>query len=209
MSTPTSDDTAGGHDALDRLAALLERQLVAGGSRTCTVQALVQQHVPYRRWRDVLNLETAEDYEHLVLRLLSGERGYVEVPAPMRSRLADELLEVTPDISLYRAYLGEWVTLRVAPRVSLTVAPPATSRPIPPPLPLPDPDVPVPAPTIMAEELDGRCRYCGKGLPAGRALVFCPHCGQNLTVHRCPACSTELELGWKFCITCGRGLASG
>ena len=48
------------------------------------------------------------------------------------------------------------------------------------------------------------CRYCGGTLPNGRRVVFCPHCGQNLTVQRCPACSTELELDWKFCITCGR-----
>jgi hypothetical protein len=34
--------------------------------------------------------------------------------------------------------------------------------------------------------------------------MFCPHCGQNLTVVQCPACSAELEIGWKFCPTCGR-----
>jgi len=27
-------------------------------------------------------------------------------------------------------------------------------------------------------------------------------------VQRCPACGTELEINWKFCITCGRGIAS-
>ena len=48
------------------------------------------------------------------------------------------------------------------------------------------------------------CRFCGGRLPMGRALVFCPHCGQNLTVLHCQACGTELELGWKFCISCGR-----
>ncbi len=52
------------------------------------------------------------------------------------------------------------------------------------------------------------CRYCGGALPGGRRVVFCPHCGQNLTVQRCPACGSELELGWKFCITCGRGVGS-
>jgi predicted amidophosphoribosyltransferase len=35
-------------------------------------------------------------------------------------------------------------------------------------------------------------------------VTFCPYCGENLTVRRCPACSTELEAGWRFCITCGR-----
>ena len=53
----------------------------------------------------------------------------------------------------------------------------------------------------------GECRYCGGTLPSGRRSVFCPHCGQNLTIQRCPACGTELELNWKFCITCGRGMS--
>jgi hypothetical protein len=48
------------------------------------------------------------------------------------------------------------------------------------------------------------CRYCGGELPDGREAHFCPHCGQNLSVKQCPACSTELEVEWQFCITCGR-----
>ena len=57
------------------------------------------------------------------------------------------------------------------------------------------------AQTIVAS---GSCHYCGGELPDGRRITFCPHCGQNLTIQHCPACSTELELGWKFCTTCGR-----
>lgn len=48
------------------------------------------------------------------------------------------------------------------------------------------------------------CRYCGGELPDGRDAHFCPHCGQNLSIKQCPACSTELEVEWQFCITCGR-----
>jgi hypothetical protein len=48
------------------------------------------------------------------------------------------------------------------------------------------------------------CRYCGGELPDGREVNFCPHCGQNLTIKQCPACSTELELEWRFCVACGR-----
>jgi predicted amidophosphoribosyltransferase len=56
-------------------------------------------------------------------------------------------------------------------------------------------------PPVMAQ---GGCRYCGGDLPAGRAITFCPHCGQNMTVMQCPACSAELEVDWHFCPTCGR-----
>jgi hypothetical protein len=59
-------------------------------------------------------------------------------------------------------------------------------------------------PTPIAVGAGESCRYCGGALPAGRRLVFCPHCGQNLTVVNCLACGTELEVGWKYCTACGR-----
>jgi hypothetical protein len=59
-----------------------------------------------------------------------------------------------------------------------------------------------PGPTVIG----GPCRYCGQALPEGRRVTYCPHCGQNVTVRHCPACSTELEVGWHFCITCGRAM---
>ncbi len=52
-----------------------------------------------------------------------------------------------------------------------------------------------------------QCRHCKGELPAGRQISFCPHCGQDLTVLHCPACGSELEHGWKFCVTCGRSAA--
>ncbi len=48
------------------------------------------------------------------------------------------------------------------------------------------------------------CRYCGQPLPQGREIRFCPHCGQDLSIKRCAACSAELEPEWKFCVSCGR-----
>lgn len=55
-----------------------------------------------------------------------------------------------------------------------------------------------------ADEGGDGCRYCGGTLPDGRKVTFCPHCGHNLTVQHCPACGTECEVEWKYCITCGR-----
>jgi predicted amidophosphoribosyltransferase len=51
------------------------------------------------------------------------------------------------------------------------------------------------------------CPHCKGALPAGRAITYCPHCGQDLTVQHCPACGSELEQGWKFCVTCGRAVS--
>ena len=53
------------------------------------------------------------------------------------------------------------------------------------------------------------CPHCKGELPAGRPINFCPHCGQDLTMRHCPACGSELEHEWKFCVTCGRAVAAG
>ncbi len=52
-----------------------------------------------------------------------------------------------------------------------------------------------------------RCSYCGGSLPAGRAVHFCPHCGQSQMVGQCPKCKAEVEYGWKHCVSCGTGLS--
>lgn len=52
------------------------------------------------------------------------------------------------------------------------------------------------------------CRFCDNPLPVGRGITFCPHCGQNLTTMGCPACGSELEVGWRYCPSCGRQAAS-
>jgi hypothetical protein len=48
------------------------------------------------------------------------------------------------------------------------------------------------------------CPYCSQSLPTDRSLKYCPHCGLNLRIRRCPGCSAEMEAEWKFCVTCGR-----
>lgn len=76
----------------------------------------------------------------------------------------------------------------------------------------PIPQIPRAVPDAMAAAVPGvdvraarpGCRYCGQPLPHGREVRFCPYCGQDLSVHRCGACSAEIEPGWKFCVSCGR-----
>ncbi|MFI5228524.1 MAG: zinc ribbon domain-containing protein [Gemmatimonadales bacterium] len=60
----------------------------------------------------------------------------------------------------------------------------------------------------VTPEAGDHCRSCGEVLPVGRPITFCPHCGQNLTTMNCLGCGSELEVGWKFCPTCGRPAAS-
>lgn len=50
------------------------------------------------------------------------------------------------------------------------------------------------------------CSFCGGALPEGRLVNFCPHCGQSQSVTHCPECKSEVELGWRHCVTCGFAL---
>jgi predicted RNA-binding Zn-ribbon protein involved in translation (DUF1610 family) len=67
---------------------------------------------------------------------------------------------------------------------------------------------PAPAaiPSLLNVSVPEGCSFCGGTLPEGRAVIYCPHCGNNLSVSRCPACGGELEKGWKFCVSCGRSV---
>ncbi len=72
-----------------------------------------------------------------------------------------------------------------------------------------DPQVPIATATngdeaATAVTVAPSCPYCAQPIPEGRRIKFCPTCGQNLLVRRCPGCSAEIESGWKFCVTCGR-----
>ncbi|HRN53646.1 MAG TPA: zinc ribbon domain-containing protein, partial [Gemmatimonadaceae bacterium] len=57
---------------------------------------------------------------------------------------------------------------------------------------------------VVAEPETRDCPYCSQSLPTDRSLKYCPHCGLNLRIRRCPGCSAEMEAEWKFCVTCGR-----
>jgi len=54
-----------------------------------------------------------------------------------------------------------------------------------------------------------RCDYCGGLLPEGRLVNFCPHCGQDQRLTRCPACRAEVEPAWRYCVSCGRAVGEG
>jgi hypothetical protein len=76
------------------------------------------------------------------------------------------------------------------------------------PAPLADAQVPQlpespPAPVTAV----ARCSFCGGSLPAGRAVHFCPHCGQSQLQGQCPRCKAEVEYGWRHCVSCGTGLS--
>jgi len=71
-------------------------------------------------------------------------------------------------------------------------------------------EVEVPAtldPPAVPVAAAARCSFCGGSLPAGRAVHFCPHCGQSQLQGQCPKCKADVEYGWRHCVSCGTGLS--
>ena len=206
-------------DELDRLFFKLVQAVRAGRpeylSRPFEVAELVA-FVPYRAIRGEVGTATNDDYAHLMMRLLSGERGYIFADELLQDDLKAELASPNPNLDAFRSYLNARVTLSqehtrqlleaMAPIDAASDAPPAAVA-APPIVPL----VARPASASVASPTRRPsrpgCKYCGQPLPEGRDVQYCPHCGQNLLVRRCGACSAELEPGWKFCVTCGRAAA--
>ena len=117
-------------------------------------------------------------------------------------------LAIGPDEDLPRSSLpSATVTLTAERPVHERSPATRTSTPVAAPV-AASPSAPAPEPPItrrsVVPQAGERCRSCNEVLPAGRTITFCPHCGENVTTIHCPACGSELEVGWKFCPACGR-----
>ena len=229
-------------DELDRLFGLLVAALARETRMAVPFPAaeIYERLVPYRSNRARLNVATHQDYEMAVLRLLAGERSYVQLePDSVREAMQREIATINPDPAYFRSFPEAQVMVngRAAERVLIAdraYAPPASAdadedglldttgeNPIPPvapstptsPLPLPPP--PPPPPAHHAERfriarpphalLESQCEYCGGVLPSNRDVRFCPHCGQPQEGDlKCPACDSPVDVGWAYCLSCGK-----
>jgi len=198
-------------DALDQMFHVLVRALQSRQpallSAPFTVGELHQQILPYRHFRRELGLETNQEYELVLMELLTGARGYLDVDERLRDRLGKELMASSPEPSRVRDFADAHVSINPTALAAIPNA-----RPISPAEQRPSAGARTSfaSPVSLAAVNDSanpRCRYCGVDLPMGRPLRFCPSCGQNLQVKNCPACGAEVEAGWKFCVACGKAVA--
>lgn len=185
-------------DDLDRLAFRLSRtvrtqypHLLTQGF---TLTDLEERLLPFREARREMADGGADAFERAVLRLIAGERGYLQTESGLQTAATQALASPSPSMSLVRA----WAT------TSLTLAQQATSvgteRMATPPA----TDITDRTAEAKPESKPCGCRFCGNRLPENRRMTFCPHCGMDMTKRQCPACSTELDVNWRFCVTCGR-----
>ena len=179
--------------------------------------------VPYRSNRSILRVATHQDYEMAVLRLLAGERGYASLePAEVREALEREAGEKNPDTGLFRQFPDAVLSLNRLAAERFLRGDRALAPPSAPPLSPEPPDAAAgeddegagseKAPLAgaafeLAEQSESprQCPYCGETLPGSRKVNFCPQCGQPPSGElRCPACGGEMDVGWRYCVSCGR-----
>ncbi len=179
--------------------------------------------VPYRSNRSILRVATHQDYEMAVLRLLAGERGYASLePAEVREALEREAGEKNPDTGLFRQFPDAVLSLNRLAAERFLRGDRAFAPPSPPPLSPEPPDLapgedeeppgsekaPLAGAAFeLAEQTESprQCPYCGETLPGSRKVNFCPQCGQPPSGElRCPACGGEMDVGWRYCVSCGR-----
>jgi hypothetical protein len=198
-------------DVVDRLHQRLEEAVARDRPLDgLTVGDLYQQLIPYRAVRAELGLLELAPYEHALLRLLSGERGYLRLEdGDARDEIARELAAPNPILGIYRDYAGVRVTLGPGDAAPLIPPAPPPPRPAPaakaPSAPEPPserlisaPPEPPPPPRPLA------CRSCHSPLPTDAEVRFCPTCGVDQTRTPCVGCGTPLRAEWNFCIRCGR-----
>ena len=215
-------------DDLDRLFERLVSVLADDAPGRLAVpfpaSEVYERLVPYRSNRSILKVATHQDYEMAVLRLLAGERGFAALePAEVRDALQRETTESNPDTALFWQFPDAILSLnRLAAERFLR----GERAFAPPPLPLLS-AAPEPAEGANHEGEEGeeekpplagaafelaeqsesprQCPYCGETLPGSRKVNFCPQCGQPPSGElRCPACGVEVDVGWRYCISCGR-----
>src|SRR3954471_1841402 len=105
-------------DALDRtfkhLLQTVQARYPAYLTQPFEVSELYQNILPYRHHRRELGLDTNQDYELVLLQLLSGARDYLVVSEEMRDRLARELASPNPDPGAFREFSTSQIALSPA-----------------------------------------------------------------------------------------------
>jgi hypothetical protein len=97
------------------LVEALQRRDAEHMGRPFTVAEIYQDLVPYAVYREALGVEMNGDYEHALLRLLSGEGGLVELESEAALRqIRDELESNNPNTGLFREFAAVDARLNMA-----------------------------------------------------------------------------------------------
>src|SRR5690606_23503371 len=89
----------------DRLVSAVEAAGPGAFPHGITVADVYQRLIPYRSVRGQIGVVELAEYEHALLRLLAGERQYVDVADPtVKLEIQRELSSLNPILGIYRDY---------------------------------------------------------------------------------------------------------
>lgn len=199
----------------------------ASPDRPVTVAEIYQELVPYRGVRETLGFELNADYEHALLRLLSGEGDLLRLePSTARDELREELQSPNPYVGLYRKFAACDVWVKLEPRAGaqdtapaaapittapapevtapLTAAPPATPAASP----AVSPDVVVPPAVVVPPSDQPHAADTASDLDPSTLPANCPFCHEAMPTGRvaryCPHCGGDQRS--RPCARCGEVL---
>jgi len=189
---------------LERFFERLVRNVVASDparvKKPIPVMEIKNSVMPYRTNRRALGLESSEEYEELLVRLVGEDGGFVTTTPPDVAEWCQrQISSLTPDLSGIPGQATAAVTVK--PEALIRVLGAAAAANI---------EAGKPAGAIPGSELPlppEQCPHCSTPLPTSRAVNFCPVCGRSVTMIPCNNCGADLEPGWRFCINCGQDVA--
>lgn len=185
---------------LERFLNRLVRNLVASDPKRITqpipIMEIKSELLPYRTNRRALALESNDEYEELLLRLVGEEDNLVKTsPAEVAEWCQNQMSNLSPDLSGIPGQTNATVEINpdalarvLGDEAVLAIARSGPEGPAPDALPLPP----------------ERCMHCDTVLPKDRAINFCQTCGRSVTMVPCDHCGADMEPGWRFCVACGQ-----
>jgi hypothetical protein len=200
--------------------------------RPIPVADIHERLVPYRTHRAALGVDTGEDYEMTVLRLLAGEGGYALLfPEDVRDALAREAASPNPDTGMFKQFPDATIllepeklahegtgargnrhdTIREEPRSIMQPAMPVIdAAPAKPPAEPVEPAEELPF-SLDEDDEDTALTPAPPRPREGNSSLPCAYCGGTLPVGRtvlfCPHCGQNV--GVVHCPTCGSELDVG
>jgi hypothetical protein len=173
-------------EALHRFHRVLVREVgskyLGNPNASLTVQEIYYDLVPFQARHDELGVESMNEYEQTLLRLLAGHGGFLEMESIAdRQRVQRHVDSRNSDPGIFREFLTAGV--RFCSPVELK------------------------EPLSGDEKKDlphfEDCLSCREPLPQETGVGFCPSCGSDLRRVPCVSCGEQLRLDWKFCVGCG------
>jgi predicted RNA-binding Zn-ribbon protein involved in translation (DUF1610 family) len=150
--------------------------------------------LPYRSNRRALGLESNDEYEELLIRLVAEEDSLVVTnPPDVAEWCQRQMSSLSPDLSGIPGQASATVTVRpdAVARILGSVSAEAIAKNL---------DA---AGGVAVPPPPEKCIHCNAKLPGSRAVNFCPTCGRSVTMIPCDNCGADMEPGWRFCVNCG------